>query len=282
MGTENDDGASADDSGVLAPRGSLWPALLLLIPAAPIAVGWMLWTLAPAQLAPVLAILDGLVVVAGRLTWIGLGLVVAAAILYPPLLPGLRLLARRLGRQLSFDRKTARDLVQRLAQLQTPRDLQSLGQLYLDAAQPRHALTPLLKARELEPGQPRLHYLLGRCLFDLGHMAQAMAELEQALASEPGVAFGEGLLLAAHCALRHGDAGRARELAARHETLFGESIRGKYLLARAAHRLGQKPERAEHLRRLLAMPPGMGKRYSAEEAMARARARVARLTGGEP
>jgi tetratricopeptide (TPR) repeat protein len=282
MGTEKHDDGGAGDPGALVARSSPLPVLLLLIPVAPIAIGWVLWTLAPTRLASSLAILDALVVVAGRLTWIALGLGVVVAILWPPLLPGLRLLARRLGRQLAFDRKAARDLVQRLAQLTTSRDLQSLGQLYLDSAQPRHALTPLLKARELEPGQPRLQYLLGRCLFDLGRTAPAMAELEAALATEPGVAFGEGLLIAAHCALRLGNVARAREMAARHEALFGESIRGRYLLARAAHRLGEKQERAEHLRRLRAMPPGMGKRYSAEEAMARARARVARFTGGEP
>lgn len=89
------------------------------------------------------------------------------------------------------------------------------------------------------------------------------------------------MLVLGVCLERLGRDRRATETLERHEQRFGESRRAAFHRALAVSRLGDRTT-AHHLLRRAARPPEKDERLSPEDALIRARARVALLTRGRP
>ncbi|MDP6425313.1 MAG: hypothetical protein QGG14_11260 [Planctomycetota bacterium] len=256
---------------------------VLLAPTFLLGATWLAWQSDPAALGSALRLVD---VVTARLWTVFLfGVlpgIAALLLIYPPAWPTIRLWWKRAGRRLSFDRKEARDLHQRLGEFENARGLESLGELYLNGGQEQFAVGPLIKAVELDPESARSHYLLSRALVRFSKLEDAYASVYRALKLDQDVAFGEAWLHAGEIALKLGFDQDAANAATQHEKRFGTTIRGLYLHARAAHALGDMDERGRALTRLLELPPEQSKTFTPEEALARARTKIARATGRRP
>lgn len=271
------------DGGPQTSRaGSLGLAALCATPALLAGLALLLWEVDPVLLSRLLAATElWLGGAANVVLLVAVPAALVGLLVYPPAWPSLRILGQRFKARLDFDRKAARDLVQRLNEFANARDLQRLGELYVDARMPQLAEPPLVTARDSEPENARTRFLLARCLQQMGRHADALVMAETAVAIDPAIGFGRGLLLAAEVALKCGRNELAMRRAIDHERRYGESIEGLYLRARAAHGLGKSDVRREALDRLLELPAA-GKRYTPQQAFARARARLVRHTGGAP
>ena len=269
-----------DDPITEPPARGTKAALILLVPAVFLLLLQLLWFVSP----PALASITGLIEAAASRIWIVIGLallgLVAASLAWPPLWPRIRLAMARNGARLSLDRKAARDLQARLKDFQNAPDLISLGELYVDAHDPRLAIPALNAGLELEPENARAHHAMAKSLRMAGHPDEARKFAEAAIGLDPELAFGSALQLAGELALGASDATRARELAIERRRRFGDSILGHFLEAQAAIDLNDGARARELIAELRKLPPGNGKRFSPQEALARAEAKMLRIPGG--
>lgn len=250
-------------------KGTLVAFALLALPSLALGAGWLVYRSDPALVIEAEA--AALELLAGLATpWLLPAL--AVVLLWPPVLPGLRLLAHRLGRRLSFNRKLASDLLQRLSHLETVPDLLALGRCYLDGGQPALALPPLARAVEREPTSGQARLLLARALLETQRPDEALAVLEPALAADPSLHFGDGLALAAEAALAARRPNEALAFAEAHRRRHGPRPAVLWREVEALEALGRKADAAERAAQILALAKTKDERP--EDALARARARV--------
>lgn len=208
--------------------------------------------------------------------WTALALVLAvaaAAVLYPPFLPGLRLQGHRLRLSMSGDRTKLRNLQFELRQLETAARQLEAGRLALGMGDARTALPHLLRAVELDPEHLPARWQLGLALKQLGQLQLAAAELGAVVARDPVHAFGQARL--AYGAVLHAmgrDAEAVAELRAR-EAAHGPLPEASFVLARALLARGDR----EGARTALAAAAacGIGAKLDAQQSWYRARARAA-------
>jgi len=126
------------------------------------------------------------------------------------------------------------------------RAMVELGEHYLRSGRYQAAAEYLERAVERGEDSPRALYLLGASLVKVGRGAEGRSRLEQALALQPQVAYGEPYLYLIEEAAAQGDGERVAELVS---TL--EQFEGVEVLTRAGH-LCRKAGHADLARRLFA------------------------------
>ena len=227
-------------------------------------------------LGRVLAVLSGLFAGKALVVLAALAAAAVVAVLVSPLLRAhLRLAASKVGRKLHFDTKTARDLRARLVDFENAADLTSLARLYLDAGRTREALPLLARAFELEGDHARTAWLFGRALDAHGQPQQAAMAFEAALARDPDIGFGEGLLDRGRNAVRLHDAEAARWTAEAHERRNGPTLQNLWLQAEAARIAGDATRREAILRRALEVAGPSAAGAGPEDAICLAQLRAA-------
>ncbi len=207
------------------------------------------------------------------LTWGG-GTGLIAALLYPPLPAGLRLLVRTAVDRLRTDRGPLLRALGELRHVETASRQLEAGRAALLARDPQQALPHLLRAIELAPAELDAHYRLGRALMDLGRPDRAIAPLHHVISQAPSHAFGEAMLQLGRCHMLVQDHRAAADLLARHAREHGGNRRSQFWLGRSLAAVGDR-DGARTAYATAAAPPPRHPRLTAAEAFYRARARVA-------
>lgn len=213
--------------------------------------------------------------------WLGrlvLGVAIAGAVallLWPPAVPWLRLQWRRARDRMNVDRGPLLEAQSRLQHLETSRDHLTVGRSLLRMGQGPRAIPHLVRAYELENDSAQAAHLLGLALFEVGAVTDARRALERAVAIDPSHGFGDALLALGRTLERLGEDAEAERVLAQHEERYGPAPRADLLRARVLGRLGQR-DRARALLERAAAPPKDRGLESPDNALARARARVAR------
>ncbi len=238
---------------------ALWPAALelLLLDSPVTAVAWDLRLREAAR-------------------WTAMALAVAlaaAALLYPPFLPGLRLQGQRLRQSMSGDRTRLRNVQFELRQLETAARQLEAGRLALGMGDARTALPHLLRAVELDPEHLPARWQLGLALKQVGQLPLAASELGAVVARDPAHAFGQArLALGAVLHAMGRDAEAVAELRAR-EAAHGPLPEASFVLGRALQATGDRDGAREAY--TSAMASGGSVQLDAQQAWYRARARAA-------
>jgi tetratricopeptide (TPR) repeat protein len=168
---------------------------------------------------------------------------------------------------------------ERLAHLETAPDHLVVARTHLDMGSIERALPHLARALEIEPESLSARFLLGRSLLRLGQIPAATAQLAVVVQQDETHAWGDGLLELA-AALEHaGHDTEALSLLERHAERIGANRRAMLARARILGRLGRRDEARALLVQAAEAPPTK-QRLSPDEALARARARVALWRGG--
>jgi tetratricopeptide (TPR) repeat protein len=108
-----------------------------------------------------------------------------------------------------------------------------LGRLLVEAGRPARALPHLEAAAARAPDAPEVLYYLGAARLGLGDLAGGRPLIEQALALDPKLRYGEPHLALANYHLRRGEAARAVPHLEEFTALHASSVEGRYKLARA-------------------------------------------------
>jgi tetratricopeptide (TPR) repeat protein len=138
-----------------------------------------------------------------------------------------------------------------------------LGRLLVEAGQPGRAVCHLEVAYARAPEVTETVYHLGAAKLRLGDEALGRSLVEQALARDPRIGYGEPHLRLADYYLHHRQPTEALAHLARFVELNASSVEGRYKLARAYHATGQ-PARAhaalDEARRAYAAAPRFKRR----------------------
>jgi tetratricopeptide (TPR) repeat protein len=254
---------------------------LLLVLALWVAALWPLLVLALGAVSPVAGVRAGNLATRGIgwTLWGTAALAVALVVFYPPFVPGLRLRLRRLWQRLGTSDKPVRDAYARLAQLETVNDHFAVGRFLRERGQAAPAVKHLQRAVELDAGHLGARYQLALARRDAGDLQAAVDELQRVIAVDAGFASGQPLLDLATILLHAHLHAEADALLAHYRRLHGDTRVALVLQARALAGVGRREDGVALLRQA-ASPPATPGRVTAEEAHARARARVALWFGG--
>jgi tetratricopeptide (TPR) repeat protein len=118
-----------------------------------------------------------------------------------------------------------------------------LGRLLVEAGRPARALPHLEAAVARAPEVSETLYYLGAARLRLGDLAGGRLLVEQALARDPKLRYGEPHLALADYFLARGQPAEALPHLERFTAIHASSVEGRYKLARAALAAGE-PERA--------------------------------------
>lgn len=208
-----------------------------------------------------------------RAFYFGCLLLIVGALLYPPFLPSTRLAIRKIRDRLSVDQGPMYRALEELRHLETAanhvvvaRNMRNMGNL-------RAAIGHVVRAVELEPDGIAARFLLGIVLRESGQPQAAAEQLAGVVEREPDHAFGEARVQLGLSLLQAGREADALLVLKKHAEDFGGSRKTRYWMARAHKALGQ-PEEARQALREAAEPPGEGERFTPEDQLYRARARV--------
>jgi tetratricopeptide (TPR) repeat protein len=114
-----------------------------------------------------------------------------------------------------------------------------LGRLLVEAGRPARALPHLEAAAERAPEVAETAYYLGAACLGVDDLARGRRLIEQALARDPKLRYGEPHLALADYFLGHGRAAEALPHLERFTAIHASSVEGRYKLARAALAAGQ-------------------------------------------
>ena len=114
-----------------------------------------------------------------------------------------------------------------------------LGRLLIESGQPGRAAPHLEVAYARAPEVTETAYHLGVAKLRLGDEAQGRSLIEQALARDPRIAYGEPHLRLADYYLDHGQPAVALTHLERFTEMHASSVEGRYKLARAYHATGE-------------------------------------------
>jgi tetratricopeptide (TPR) repeat protein len=118
-----------------------------------------------------------------------------------------------------------------------------LGRLLIQAGQPGRARPHLEAAYARAPEVTETAYYLGAARLRLGDEAHGRSLIEQALARDPRLGYGEPHLRLADYYLEHGQPAEAVTHLERFTEMHASSVEGRYKLA-LAYRATKQPERA--------------------------------------
>ncbi len=251
---------------------ALWPLLLLAVhPVSPVAA---------------VALADGAAAALSSAALVALGLGAGLLVAWPPFLPALRVRLQRWRLRARQDPARLDQALAHLQHLDTAAARADVAHWLLDAGRLRDAVPHLRRAIELAPEMVSARFLLGRTLRQLGDRDGAAATLRQVIAAEADHGFGVAALELARVEAEQALGGGEREAMAaalaalrRHEARSGPDREASLLQARLAARLGDRGAMRTALQAAAGSPPA-GVRLSPDEALLRARARVALWTWG--
>lgn len=224
---------------------------------------------------------DAMAGIAGQLGLGALLAALAAILLWPPVVPGLRLLLRRLKDRMSVDQRPLVEAQARLAHFANAADFLTVGKTCLRMGDVKRALPALVRAVEIDPSSPGACAALGQAFFAAGDLKNAVGALGHAVELDESQGFGDALLLLGTALGRLARHDEAEAVLARHEARFGASRRADLVRANAARARGDGAAAMRFLDRA-ARPIETTGPVPIEERYARAKARVAKLRGGAP
>jgi tetratricopeptide (TPR) repeat protein len=114
-----------------------------------------------------------------------------------------------------------------------------LGRLLVEAGQPARALAHLEVAHGRAPEVAETTYYLGAAQLRLGDLARGRPLIEEALAADPRLGYGEPHLRLADYYLDHGQPAEAATHLERFTGMHASSVEGQYKLAQAYLGVGQ-------------------------------------------
>ncbi len=198
---------------------------------------------------------------------------------YPPFLPALRLRLGRAWRRLGTSDAPVREAYARLRQFETGNDLLLVGRHLRERGNVPQAVDFLTRAVAKDPTHVGARYQLALAHRAIGNFQAAADGLQDVLARDPGHGFGQPLLDLAEILQAARMPAEAAELLARFRRLHGDRRAVLLQHARVLAACGQREAGLEALRQAAA-PPAASERLSADDALARGRARVALWFGG--
>jgi tetratricopeptide (TPR) repeat protein len=114
-----------------------------------------------------------------------------------------------------------------------------LGRLLVEAGQPARAVAHLETAHARAPEVAETTYYLGAARLRLGDVTHGRPLIEEALAQDPRLGYGEPYLRLADYYLEHGQPAEALTHLERFAEMHASSVEGQYKLARAYQATGQ-------------------------------------------
>ncbi|MEE2886260.1 MAG: tetratricopeptide repeat protein [Planctomycetota bacterium] len=204
---------------------------------------------------------------------------IAAAILYPPAIPFLRLRFAQARRRLGTDRGPLMEGIARLRHLETHDERLRVGRLARQLGDTKVAVENLTRAFELDPSHASGRYQLALLLEEIGTREDAAHLLISLVNDDERHAFGEALFQLGRVLYRLRRDDEAIAALRRHLELFPGSREAQLLLARALADNGAIDEARQQLE-LAKRPPDEGQRLTPREALARAQAKVTFLRVG--
>ena len=214
-----------------------------------------------------------------RIGWTSLGMIGLGLLLYPPLLPFLRLRFRATKRKLGTDRGPMYEGISRLQHLETHADRLLVGRAARQLGDIKTAVENLSRAFELDPPHVAGRYQLALVLAEIGQSEDAVHLFGSVVQDDPKHAFGDALFHLGKYLFRLHRDDEALAVLRQHQSLFPGSRQVHLLTARVLADVGQIEEAREDLK-LAARPATDQERLSPEENLARAQAKVTFLKKG--
>ena len=206
---------------------------------------------------------------------------IVAALVWPPFLPSLRLSWRRLKGRLSVDRGPMLEALADLEHFETAPKHLAVARTAHTLGDVRRALPHAVKAVELDPQLLSARYTLGVLLREIGQTPEAVRQLGFVIERDHDRTFPGALIERARALLSLRADGEALVMLERHRQNYGPQRTCSLLRGRALRGLGREDE-AKAAFTEAAAPPPEGVNLSAEDALTRAQAKVARVRPGRP
>ena len=210
--------------------------------------------------------------------WVGLGAAAFFLLVYPPFWPSVRLLFARLRSRMNVDQAPMIQAMSRLEHHETSDDHAAIARVLFHMGDPARAYPHAIRAVELDRDSLKARYLLARILEDAGQLPGALQQYQEIIRFDASHAFGEALLRLGLLQFTVGDYDNASVTLQRHHDTHGPNRRVLLARGKLAGKRGDANQRVELLREA-ARAPIDGEHMSPEDALARARARVALLRG---
>ncbi len=203
----------------------------------------------------------------------------AAALIYPPAIPLLKLRFTQAWRRLGTDRGPLYEGIARLRHLETHDERLKVGRTARQLGETQLAVENLYRAYELDPTHTTGRYQLALVMAEIGRFEDAANLLLALVHDDEKHAFGDALFQLGKALFRMHRDPEAVAVLRRHQQLFPGSRQAHLLLARALAETNAMDAAREQL--AAARRPVSGdERLSPEEALARARAKVTFLRAG--
>ena len=206
---------------------------------------------------------------------------VAAALLYPPAIPYLRLRAHQIRARLGTDRGPMMEGLARLRHLETHDELLKVGRLARQLGDSKLALEHLARAFELDPSHATGRYQFALLLAEMGNHEDAAHLLISLARDDERHAFGDALFQLGRSLYRMRRDAEAIAALQRHLELFPGGREAQLLLARALADNGAMEEARGQLE-LAKRPIEAGQHLTPRDRLARAQAQVTFLRAGTP
>ncbi len=197
----------------------------------------------------------------------------AAALLYPPAIPFVRLRFSESWKRLGTDRGPLHEGLARLKHLETHDERLRVGKLARQLGDSQLAIENLSRAFELDPSHLAGRYQFALLLTELGNYEDAASLLISVVREDEKYAFGDALLQLGRCLYRRRRDSEAIAALQRLQELFPGGRQALLLLARALADNGAL-EPARQSLELAKRPIESGQRLTPREALARAQAKV--------
>ncbi|MEO0479285.1 MAG: tetratricopeptide repeat protein [Planctomycetota bacterium] len=262
-------------SALSARLGRLGLAAILLLASAGL-IAPILLSLESAEAA--VRLNEALRTVVLRLGIVALGLSVIAVLAWPPALPSLRLWWRRFLHSGQASSAAVQEAVGRLRNFDNPADRITMARSLADRGEHLASIEHWHRALEQDQSSLTARDGLGRALAKIGEHEKAITLLQSVRSEQPDFGFGDTLRILGRTLLKSGRYDEAAEVLEQHEQIAGTDRRVDLLRMRVHDRLGQ-PDVARQFRERARAPLAAQEKIQPEMALARARARVARLGG---
>ena len=205
----------------------------------------------------------------------------AAALLYPPAIPYLRLRWHETRARLGTDRAPMMEGLARLRHLETHDERLKVGRLARQLGDSKLALEHLARAFELDPTHATGRYQFALLLAGMGNHADAAHLLITLVRDDERHAFGDALFQLGRALYRLRRDAEAIAALQRHLELFPGGRQAQLLLARALADNGAMADARQQLE-LAKRPVEAGQHLTPRDRLARAQAQVTFLRPGTP